>query len=158
MSVIPHKSPSFAGLSPASEVSSRAKRSNKRKDTLHEIMLRQELWGLGLRYRKHVSKLPGKPDIVFERARVVIFCDGDFWHGRNWEKQRAKLSHGTNAPYWLEKIASNRERDARNNAILAESGWLVIRLWETDIKRDSRTIAQQIAGCVHARLSSAREG
>ena len=138
------KSPSFTDLKPASEASSRAKRHNRRTDTQHEKMLRRELWRMGLRYRKNVGTLPGKPDIVFARARVAVFCDGDFWHGRNWEKQKSKLCQGTNAEYWLSKIGSNIERDRLNNALLEADGWSVLRFWETDIKRDPQATANLI--------------
>ena len=83
--------PSFIGCEPASRESSNAKSKNRRIDTHHELTLRRELWRMGLRYRKHATTLPGKPDIVFVRARVVVFCDGDFWHGRNWESCKEKL-------------------------------------------------------------------
>jgi DNA mismatch endonuclease (patch repair protein) len=89
-----------------------------------------------LRYRKHVRELPGRPDIVFPRARVVVFSDGDFWHGRNWPTLRPKLERGTNSGYWAAKIASNIERDRAVNQALAEAGWRVLRLWENEIKRD----------------------
>ena len=138
------KSPSFTDLKPASEASSRAKRHNQRIDTQHEKMLRCELWRMGLRYRKNVETLPGKPDIVFVRARVAVFCDGDFWHGRNWEEQKSKLCQGTNAEYWLSKIESNMERDRLNNALLEADGWSVLRLWETDIKRDPQAAAELV--------------
>lgn len=72
--------PSFIGLSPASQVSSFAKRRNVRRDTLHEVILRRELCRAGLRFRKNVESMPGNPDIVFESAKVIVFCDGDFWH------------------------------------------------------------------------------
>jgi DNA mismatch endonuclease (patch repair protein) len=104
-------------------------------------MLRRALWRLGLRYRKNVKSLPGKPDIVFFRNKVAIFCDGDFWHGREWPKLRAKLKRGSNSNYWLQKIRSNIERDRRNQALLEKSGWLVIRLWESDIKRSPEITA-----------------
>jgi len=97
-----------------------------------------------LRYRKNVETLPGKPDIVFARARVVVFCDGDFWHGRNWEEQKPKLCQGTNAEYWLSKIESNIERDRLNDALLNADGWSVLRFWETDIKRDPQAAASLI--------------
>jgi DNA mismatch endonuclease (patch repair protein) len=84
----------------------------------------------------HVPGLPGKPDIVFARARLVVFCDGDFWHGRRSRERLAKLSRGSNAPYWTAKIASNVARDRRNTRLLRAAGWTVIRLWETDILRD----------------------
>jgi len=97
-----------------------------------------------LRYRKNVKALPGKPDIVFIRAHVVVFCDGDFWHGHNWEEQKPKLRQGTNAKYWLSKIESNIERDRLNNALLEADGWSVLRLWETDIKRDPQAAAKLV--------------
>lgn len=145
------KSPSFADLKPASEASSRAKRHNRRTDSQHEKMLRLELWRMGLRYRKNVETLPGKPDIVFVRERVAIFCDGDFWHGRDWEEQKSKLSHGTNAEYWIQKIESNKERDRLNNALLEAEGWCIIRLWETDIKQDLKAAAKLIKEVVNER-------
>jgi DNA mismatch endonuclease (patch repair protein) len=138
------KSPSFTDLKPASKASSLAKRHNRRTDTQHEVLLRRELWRMGLRYRKNVDTLPGKPDIVFAHARVAIFCDGDFWHGRNWKKLKPKLCQGTNAEYWLSKIESNMERDRLNDALLEADGWSVFRFWETDIKRDPQAAASLI--------------
>jgi DNA mismatch endonuclease (patch repair protein) len=143
--------PSFRGLKPASERASRAKRANRRTETQHEILLRRELWRRGLRYRKNVSGLPGKPDIVFTGARVAVFCDGDFWHGREWGLLSAKLGKGTNSAYWIAKIGANLERDQRTTKLLQRAGWYVIRLWETDIKRDPLASATQIAGVVRAR-------
>ena len=143
--------PSFTGLTPASEVSSRSKRSNPNSDTQHEVMLRSQLWRLGLRFRKNVKTLPGKPDIVFRSVRVVVFCDGDFWHGRYWKTLQLKLKRGTNASYWSAKIASNIYRDKRNTALLKKAGWHVIRLWETDIKRDPLAAATLVKKAVDAR-------
>jgi DNA mismatch endonuclease (patch repair protein) len=94
------------------------------------------LWRLGIRYRLHAADLPGKPDIVFRAARVVVFCDGDFWHGRRWSERREKLKRGINASYWTAKIAANMARDRRIARLLRRQGWTVVRLWETDILRD----------------------
>lgn len=146
------KTPSFKNLKPASEKSSRVKRSNRRIDTLHEVELRRQLWTLGLRYRKNVETLPGKPDIVFVKAKIAIFCDGDFWHGRYWDNLHLKLERGTNPEYWIAKIKSNIERDLRNNALLSEAGWLVIRIWETDIRKDPARYANEIKEIVNRRL------
>jgi len=145
------KTPSFIGLKPASEESSRAKRSNRRSDTQHELILRRELWRMGLRFRKNVKILPGKPDIVLSVARVVVFCDGDFWHGRDWKILKSKLDRGTNANYWSAKIASNIKRDRRNTILLEKAGWQVIRLWETDIKRNPLATARLIKNVVDTR-------
>src|SRR5437879_2095090 len=95
---------SFASFQSASESASRAKRRNRSKDTRHELLLRRELWRLGLRYRKNVTGLPGKPDLVFGAARVVVFCDGDFWHGKRWRRLRNELARRHNSVYWLAKI------------------------------------------------------
>ena len=136
--------PSFIGLKPASEASSRVKRLNRSSDTLHERVLRGLLWSRGFRFRKNDRMAIGKPDMVFRRERVAVFCDGDFWHGRDWRRRSRKLRTGTNASYWLEKVRSNMRRDRRINRALAHAGWQVVRLWETDILKDSSTCAARV--------------
>jgi DNA mismatch endonuclease (patch repair protein) len=143
--------PSFRGLRPASRTSSISKRSNRATDTAHEVVLRRALWRIGVRFRKNVRSLPGKPDIVFLRAKVAVFCDGDFWHGRHWSKLKSKLRRGSNADYWTTKIQSNIERDRRNRAVLQKAGWKVIRLWESDIKRDPQSNAALVKSVVEKR-------
>jgi DNA mismatch endonuclease (patch repair protein) len=142
------RAPSYTGLQSASEASSRAKRSNVRRDTAPELLLRRVLWRHNLRFRKNVESLPGKPDVVFTGARVAVFCDGDFWHGRDWPALKEKLNRGTNPSYWSAKIASNIVRDAQANAALEEAGWRVVRLWETDIKRDPAGEARRVIDVV----------
>ena len=139
------KAPSFAGLRPKSVVTSRAKRSNRSRDTRHEITLRRELRRMGLRFRIHEKALPGRPDIVFPAERVAIFCDGDFWHGRDWHLLKRKLRHGWNATYWLAKISSNMKRDLRNSALLRKLGWRVIRVWEGRIASNPEAMARRVA-------------
>jgi DNA mismatch endonuclease (patch repair protein) len=147
--------PSFKGRRPASVAASAAARgSSIKSDTKHEVVLRRALWSRGLRYRKDVTKLPGRPDIVFASARVIVFCDGDFWHGRNWEARKAKLVAGHNAPYWLAKIERNMERDRARTAALEADGWTVLRFWETDILLNAETIADQIRDVVQARVAT----
>lgn len=154
--------PSFKGRKPASVAASAAARgSSKKSDTKHEVVLRKELWARGLRYRKDVTKLPGRPDIVFRAARVIVFCDGDFWHGRNWEERKQKLREGHNAPYWLAKIERNMERDRARTELLESEGWRVLRFWETDVLRDPGLAADQIESAVTTSSSSSstlREG
>lgn len=140
--------PSFKGLAAASASSSRVKKMNRSTDTAHERILRTLLWKHGLRYRKNVRTLPGKPDIVFSAARIVVFCDGDFWHGRDWPKLSKKLRAGTNAAYWIPKIKANRNRDRRNNRLLTREGWTVVRIWEKDIHRDPAHAARIIENLV----------
>ena len=76
-------------------------------------------------------KLPGKPDIVFTRPKIAVFVDGDFWHGKTFEKYDVH----TNANFWHEKIKRNVERDLDNTITLRDNGWIVLRFWETDIKK-----------------------
>ena len=106
--------------------------------------MRTILWRRGLRYRKNVKTLPGKPDVVFSAARVIVFCDGDFWHGRDWKQLSRKLRNGSNASYWISKIKANRNRDRRNDRLLRREGWSVIRIWESDIHGDSEQAARTI--------------
>lgn len=137
--------PSYKGRKPASAQASAAARGSSRKtDTKCELLLRRALWANGCRYRKDVGTLPGRPDIVFPKARLAIFCDGDFWHGRDWESRRQKLSRGNNADYWLAKIQRNMDRDRRNTRQLRELGWTVLRLWESEIRADPQSLARKV--------------
>lgn len=104
------------------------------RDTQPELLLRRALWAKGHRYRIHVPGLPGKPDIVFARQRVAVFCDGEFWHGHEWEAKKAKLK--SNRSYWIPKIERNMARDQEVNRQLASAGWTVLRLWDFEILRD----------------------
>lgn len=138
-------STSYKGRKPASARASAAARgSSKKTDTACEQVLRSFLWGAGLRFRKNVSSLPGHPDIVFPKARVAVFCDGDFWHGRDWETRSQKLKAGSNAEYWLAKIQRNIERDRETTARLESMGWKVLRFWETEIWTRLPEVVQKI--------------
>lgn len=117
------------------------------KDTRPEKALRRELWRRGLRFRKNYKGLPGKPDVVFTRVRIVVFCDGDFWHGHNWairgygslEEELKRYSVA-----WREKIQRNIARDKRVTEQLTGLGWTVIRIWESEIKADVATCGDTI--------------
>ena len=115
----------------------------KSSDTKPEIMLRKALWHKGVRYRKNVSSLPGKPDIVLTRQKIAIFVDGDFWHARSGEKNPGGQVK-SNKDYWQKKLARNVERDREVTDALTEEGWLVLRFWETDIKKDLTGCLKQI--------------
>lgn len=143
----------YIGLAPASSRAIAAARGASRKrDTHPELTLRRAVFQRGLRYRCAADDLPGRPDLVFRRARVVVFADGDFWHGRDLAKRLAKLERGHNATYWLAKIEGNAARDRRIDAALAALGWIVLRFWETDIKRDLHRIVDEIVAAVHTGL------
>ena len=106
--------PRYSSFRPSSESASRIKRSVRSRDTKPELLLRRALWAKGLRYRLHRKDLPGKPDIVFPRQKVAVFCDGDFWHGRDWPALKQKLCRRANPDYWIPKIQSNIEHDTRS--------------------------------------------
>ncbi|HEY2325661.1 MAG TPA: very short patch repair endonuclease [Thermoanaerobaculia bacterium] len=115
------------------------------KNTKPELSIRRGLFACGLRFRIHDRRLAGCPDLVFVSARVVVFIDGDFWHGWRFSTWSHKL-----APYWREKIAKNRQRDACNFRKLRRSGWLVIRIWEHEIERSAETCVARIVTAVLA--------
>ena len=106
----------------------------KSKDTKIEVQLRKALWAKGYRYRKNDKKLPGKPDIVLGKYKIVIFCDSEFFHGKDWEVLKPRLEKGTNPEYWVKKIENNRRRDDEINKELTFEGWTVIRFWGKVIK------------------------
>ena len=106
----------------------------KSKDTSIEVILRKALWREGIRYRKNVKTLPGKPDIVITKYKLVIFCDGELWHGKNWETRKEKIK--TNRDYWIPKIERNIIRDNENEKKLENNEWVVLRFWGKDIKNN----------------------
>ena len=108
-------------------------RKVKSKDSEIEVLLRKELWKRGLRYRKNVKNICGKPDIVFLSKKVAIFCDSEFWHGFDWENRKKDFKK--NREYWIPKIERNIRRDQDVNEKLASEGWTVLRFWGEDIKK-----------------------
>jgi DNA mismatch endonuclease (patch repair protein) len=109
------------------------------KDTKHELLLRKALWWKGMRYRKHYG-LPGKPDIVFPRKKVAIFCDGCFWHKcpKHYKPPQSRKE------YWKRKIKRNKARDRVVTKSLRDEGWTVARFWECDIKKDVEKVVKKI--------------
>lgn len=109
----------------------------KSKDTSIEVSLRRALWKKGYRYRKNYDELPGKPDIVLTKYKIVIFCDGELFHGKNWEVLKPKLLKGNNPDFWVKKIERNMKRDDENDKKLLFLGWTVIHFWGNDILRNT---------------------
>ena len=110
-------------------------KSIKSKDTEIERILRKALRDKGYGYRKNYKALPGKPDIVLTKYKIAIFCDGEFFHGKDWEVLKPKLENSNNSEYWISKISRNKERDDEVNKKLLFMGWTVIRFWGNDIKK-----------------------
>ncbi len=140
------KEPRFTG-----EVTPRSHKNMSRikgKDTRIEVTLRKALWAKGYRYRKNCKGLPGRPDIVLPQYMIAIFCDSEFFHGKDWDTLREKLEHGRNADYWIPKIQHNMERDREKDNILRLAGWKVVHFWGKDILKDVdacvRTVEEMI--------------
>lgn len=98
-----------------------------------ETRLAKALWTRGHRYRKNHTNTIGKPDIVFVGLKIAVFCDSEFWHGKDWKKR--KYDFKSNMDFWLPKIERNIERDKEVNRQLKDQGWTVIRIWGKDIEK-----------------------
>jgi len=152
-----HKSrstPRFAGLAPRNATSSRVGASNRPRNTRPEIVLQKLLSSVGIRYRSHPKNVLGHPDVAVRRSRVVIFCDGDFWHGRHWAKRKIKLAQGWNADYWIAKIEGNRRRDRRVTGSLKLLGWRVVRIWESELRKNPQSVVRTIQAAIRRRSNA----
>ena len=129
----------------------------KNKDTGIEVTLRKALWNKGYRYRKNDKRLPGKPDIELTKYKIAIFCDSEFFHGKDWDTLKKRLEKSNNSKYWINKISRNKERDdeikkiSKNqqrdeevNKQLQYLGWTVIRFWGKDITKHTDECVQVI--------------
>lgn len=105
------------------------------KDTSIELQLRKALWHKGYRYRKNFQVLPGSPDIVLTKYKIAIFCDSEFFHGKDWDVLKLRLEKGNNPEFWINKIEKNRSRDWKNDKKLLFLGYTVIHFWGQDILR-----------------------
>lgn len=103
------------------------------KDTSIELALRKALWEKGYRFRKNYKGLPGSPDIALTKYKIAVFCDGEFFHGKDWDRLKEKLENGKNPGYWISKIQRNMERDLEKDQMLRFAGWTVIHFWGKDI-------------------------
>lgn len=118
----------------------------KQADTGPEVAVRRLLHGLGYRYRLHVKRLPGTPDIVFAARRKVVFVHGCFWHGHKCSKGKLPKSR---LEYWAPKIAANTTRDARTEAALEAMGWQAMAVWQcqlTDLDTLTKSLTRFLDG------------
>ncbi|MEP2239403.1 MAG: very short patch repair endonuclease [Maribacter sp.] len=106
----------------------------KGKNTKPELAFRKALYAAGYRYRIDYKKLIGKPDIALPKYKTVIFIDGEYWHGKNWEERKPKVK--TNREFWIAKIERNMQRDVEVNQELIALGYTVFRFWETEVKKN----------------------
>lgn len=117
------------------EQRSRNMKNIKASDTQIELLLRKALWKKGYRYRKNVKSLPGKPDIVITKYKIAIFCDGEFFHGKDWDLLKEKLKNSNNGEFWIKKISRNIEHDNDVDKELLFLGYTVLHFWGNDIKK-----------------------
>lgn len=114
------------------------------KDTSIELLLRKALWHKGYRYRKNYKVLPGSPDIVLTKYKIAIFCDSEFFHGKDWDSLKTRLEKGKNPEFWINKIERNRNRDYENDKKLLFLGYTVIHFWGQDIIKHTDECIQAI--------------
>lgn len=119
------------------------------KDSKIEVKLRKELWSRGMRYRKNVANVMGKPDLAFIGKKVAVFCDSEFWHGYDWENRKAQIK--TNKDFWITKIERNMERDREVTECLRNEGWIVLRFWGKEIMDETSRCADEIEQAVKGR-------
>lgn len=113
-------------------------------NTSIERLLCKQLRSRGYGYRRNYKDLPGKPDIVLTKYRITVFCDSDFFHGRDWPELKKRLKAGNNPDFWISKIEKNMERDERNNRELSNMGWKVLRFWGSEIQKDADSCVSEI--------------
>lgn len=133
------------------------------KDTKPEVILRKKLWHEGIRYRKNWKKLPGKPDIAITKYKIVVFVDGEFWHGKAYEgggyeghkyhSLKEQLEHGNNPEFWEKKIEGNMRRDREVEDELKHSGWKVMRFWSRDVLKKTDDCVRIIKASIKEKLA-----
>ena len=117
------------------------------KDSQIELKLRHALWHLGLRYRKNVREVFGCPDIVFQRLKIAIFCDSEFWHGYDWDNRKHDFK--SRQEFWIPKIERNIQRDKEVNQKLESEGWIVLRFFGNEIKHNIEYCVKKILDTIY---------
>ena len=116
----------------------------RNKDTGIELLLRKALWHKGYRYRKNYKIIPGKPDIAITKYRIAVFCDSEFFHGKDWDELKEQLARGNNPDFWIKKISGNITRDKTVTEELENMGWTVLRFWGKEIKKNMPDCIEKI--------------
>lgn len=122
------------------EIRRKTMQAIKARDTQLENKIITGLWRKGLRFRRNVNHLKGKPDIAIKKYRVVVFLDSCFWHGCTQHCRMPK----TNKEYWEKKINRNKERDQEVAKYYKERNWHILRIWEHQIKEDPENVTEKI--------------
>lgn len=114
----------------------------KLKHNKVETTLAKALWHKGYRYRLNYKELPESPDIALTKHKIAIFVDGEFWHGKNFEKQKETLK--SNKDYWIEKIQENINRDRRNDIELLQKEWIPLHFWSEEVVKNLNYCVNEI--------------
>jgi len=114
-----------------------------------ELMFAKEMWSRGLRYRKNCKSILGTPDFAFKALKIAVFCDSEFWHGKNWEHEKEWIK--TNSGYWTAKIERNIRRDETVTNQLRSEGWIVFRFWEKDITTNLHECVDEVEKIIEKR-------
>lgn len=124
-------------------------RKIRSKDTRAELLLRKQIWRKGYHYRISPKKFPGKPDLLFLARKVVVFVDGEFWHGFNWTERKKRIR--ANRDYWIPKIEKNIARDSKNNKYYADEGFAVVRFWSGEVLSNLDLCVEKVCAILRSR-------
>lgn len=131
------------------EQRSKNMRAIRSSNTDIELILRKALWSRGLRYRVNCKGICGTPDIAIKKYKIAVFCDSEFWHGYDWKNSQNSIK--TNRDFWIHKIEQNIDRDRKVNRYLADHGWVVLRFWGNEIKKNLESCVDKILEAVEIR-------
>ena len=120
----------------------------KNKDTDIELLLRKKLWERGYRYRKNFKELPGKPDIALTKYKIAVFCDSEFFHGKDFDGLKKHFEGNPRGDFWIEKIGKNIERDFKVDKELSFMGWRALHFWRKDILKDPEGCIDEIEAVI----------
>ena len=127
----------------------------KGKGTKDELLMASALWRRGFRYRKNDKDILGKPDFTFRGSKLAVFIDGEFFHGFNWEIEKFRIK--SNQEFWWKKIERNIARDKFVNDSLVEKGWIVLRFWSRDVRKNLPYCIEQIEKILTPKMATYRE-
>lgn len=116
-----------------------------------EILLGKAMWAVGIRYRKNNRKIFGNPDFTLCKYKIAVFCDSEFWHGKDWETRKNDIH--TNKDFWINKIEANIKRDRLVSETLCNEGWQVIRFWGNDIIKNPQSCAETVKNAILERTT-----
>lgn len=107
-----------------------------------EKIMEAQLTQQGINFEKYPNDIIGRPDFVIREKKIAIFCDSEWWHGRNWKKRRNEIH--SRRKFWINKIEGNIKRDRKVNRLLKKQGWAVLRFWGSEISKDPQICVKNV--------------